>query len=507
MATVPPSATQEHSSADDTVAVSVPRTSKGSTIATFPIPQELRDHVYSYLLLGDNVSQVGHKDNRVYQFHTNILAVNKKVNQEASKYLFTKNTFVIVSHKWDGLDRFLKSTGVPIVADHSTSKLKQHSIRIHLSGKVPPNHTQPKLDLQSFIMHFDHLPRLVLSLQWLQYTVKGPYLFVTSAAGTPITTTTSTTATIHKPPITKIQLRSTEHRQITPALQHELLEPFKSLIGGAQKVVLLNTADEEHAIPLRKGMSPTLVWPSAYRWSEYETILSIKQVMDELADSGRLETAYRNYGKVAHLALNYQDRDVVPPIDSDSAAVLRQHEYLGIDCGVSAGFIALRLAGTLSNTPDLATMWMSRARNALYDTISAKGAGNAGDWHHLDHLFVLSKLFPFDRSGGLQRPNLDEALEDFQLAAEEWPADRYLAHDLALIERLVGEPWTPETIYEAVKASSACMLDIRRFETATKANALERPKRLVGWQDIEHLKQLSEADKETINVSLKLAVK
>jgi hypothetical protein len=80
----------------------------------FPLPRELRDKIYSYLLEGKNVRTMRHYNkeeyasnfnnaragSRAYHFHTNILAVNRAVHDEAEELLYKRNIFVVLSYKW-----------------------------------------------------------------------------------------------------------------------------------------------------------------------------------------------------------------------------------------------------------------------------------------------------------------------------------------------------------------------------------------------------------------------
>jgi hypothetical protein len=74
---------------------------------TFPLPQELRDNIFRYLLDGREV-----KDGMFYRFSTAILAVNKTIAQEAEKYLREHNIFVSVHYK-TGLHRIFGMHLVP----------------------------------------------------------------------------------------------------------------------------------------------------------------------------------------------------------------------------------------------------------------------------------------------------------------------------------------------------------------------------------------------------------
>jgi len=58
--------------------------------ANFPLPRELRDQIYSYLLDSNHTRQVRLKDSTAitdragngYQFHTSILGVNRAIHDE-----------------------------------------------------------------------------------------------------------------------------------------------------------------------------------------------------------------------------------------------------------------------------------------------------------------------------------------------------------------------------------------------------------------------------------------
>jgi hypothetical protein len=84
-----------------------------SKLPNFPLPRELRDKIYGYLLDGDytrlerpvNVSENEttadlysqvKKDN-AYHFHTNVMALNHAIHDEAEELLYKRNVFVVVS--------------------------------------------------------------------------------------------------------------------------------------------------------------------------------------------------------------------------------------------------------------------------------------------------------------------------------------------------------------------------------------------------------------------------
>jgi hypothetical protein len=77
----------------------------------FPLPRELRDKIYGYLLDSkytrikrtyDAAQYKTTRDSsltgpRAYQFHTNILAVNQEIHNESKELLYKRNMFVVIS--------------------------------------------------------------------------------------------------------------------------------------------------------------------------------------------------------------------------------------------------------------------------------------------------------------------------------------------------------------------------------------------------------------------------
>lgn len=83
-------------------------------IPNFPLPRELRDKIYGYLLDGDynrlrRIITSGRtiddhsREGNAYHFWTNVLSVNHAIREEAEEVLFKRNIFVVVSYQWLGL--------------------------------------------------------------------------------------------------------------------------------------------------------------------------------------------------------------------------------------------------------------------------------------------------------------------------------------------------------------------------------------------------------------------
>lgn len=121
-------------------------------LANFPLPPELRDHVYQYLLDGAfvnnsakpttgsnaSVSNAALGRRHIYDFSTSILAVNQQIHAEALQLLRERNIFVLITYQWHGFASLLRSFGVPIVRDNckAVQKFKHHSLRLHFKAST-----------------------------------------------------------------------------------------------------------------------------------------------------------------------------------------------------------------------------------------------------------------------------------------------------------------------------------------------------------------------------------
>lgn len=113
-----------------------------------PLPRELRDKIYGYLLDGDytrlerpatrsNTAEEfqGYvKTDNAYHFHTNVLAVNRTIHKETEELLYKRNIFVVVSYQWpDMLYPTEGSFWLFTVSKKHTARMTRHSLRIHAS--------------------------------------------------------------------------------------------------------------------------------------------------------------------------------------------------------------------------------------------------------------------------------------------------------------------------------------------------------------------------------------
>ena len=114
-----------------------------------------------------------------YRFCTNILAVNREINKEASPIL-NANHIVVVNHKWPQASTLKHGIGLPIVTENQThvSRFRKAILKVQL---VAPSTEEgfSEQKSESFIMVSDDLPALANVFQWLVYCTNTQAKIVT----------------------------------------------------------------------------------------------------------------------------------------------------------------------------------------------------------------------------------------------------------------------------------------------------------------------------------------
>lgn len=119
-------------------------------IVDFPLPQELKDEIWSYLLDGQKLQrtppggrqsdphrcELTHKWRPAYKFRTNILAVNKTIGGNASKFLIKRNTFVTIRYDCGALSTCLEHLQIPLVAWKNLPNFQNHAFELNIDWRA-----------------------------------------------------------------------------------------------------------------------------------------------------------------------------------------------------------------------------------------------------------------------------------------------------------------------------------------------------------------------------------
>lgn len=340
----------------------------------FPLPRELRDQIYGYLLRHEHVHEdpwpqrtprkkrklsekAGREDSlaHTYHFHTNILATNHTIRSEALEVLQTNN-FVVVSHRWSGASYLKHEAHVPIVTENQTdvANFQHHVLRVHY--EAPPSLGGGGLKPESWVMVADDLPAFCRSLQCSLVSINmsaSIFTYTTSKSAREISSSASrhplgppTTAT--DVPRIKIQFRDSDVTERKLEVAKSILSPFAMVIYGLQKVSISNVAASltTHVQRLKHTMAPRSVWVTGLAWHVLELMQDMKATADKFALAGHDEHAAKRYNDIcclhAYCPLFKLDDD---EYSADLATPIAALHYLLLQASITAAFLKLKKRG------------------------------------------------------------------------------------------------------------------------------------------------------------------
>lgn len=410
----------------------------------FPLPKELRDHIYSYLLDGATVKYDKSPGTTAYDFDTAIMAVNSELHAETTEYLYRKNTFVVVSYNWADLEQLISFYNVPHVTSKSAARMKHHSLRMHFGSTykrlVPelthmdgPILTHVDPPLKSVLLLLEDLPALIHVMRIQLHKLSINFTCVTTEPGDEDMSCITMGAHTNIVPRTqtRVEFRNTAYKTCNPALQEKLTKPLRALTGSCQKVKFTGAIADRAALEsLKDRMAPSLVWSRALFWDLYLTLRESKRIADTLALRGAHEKAADMYKAIVLDILSSMSSELPQPeLDRDPAAVAAQDHFdvLVYDCCLTHDFLNLRTGA--SRKP------MLPGCGKIFEDNDVADASRI-------HLFGLSivMLICTGKVGDDAQIALRQARGVIKTAVALVPEDQYARHDFAVLEncRMAG---------------------------------------------------------------------
>lgn len=436
--------------------------------ANLPLPRELRDQIYGYLLNHDSVRGPRFSDVRgsqdsgddrprseslacTYCFHIQVLNINQQVRDEALEIL-SCNRFIIVSYVWPELAKIHHQFSVPIVTEHPThvARFKHHVMRIHIQAPpTVPNHLKQKeAKVQSVVMLAADLPAFCQMMQWLFYQATPRCKFITrlqntkDEAGYHAHSTGMTLSAKHFV-TTKIQLQSTAEVDGKPDVK-ALLGPFQNMIAPCQKVVFLNLDRYESTVDLhalKHQMGPQLVWTKAMAWHMLETAQAMQRTADALVTEAQDYLGacqqYKNIWTAANCPLFSLDRETY---QSDLALPIALVARSLLDAATNWGFIQLRLGQHLKVDAafmDLLDHLLSFIRRMPDPARAIVISSYTQSVVHLGACRLVAMASFYINRGDAALSSTYPRLEWLQRVDPNCP---YLQHDLELVKNVMRDP-------------------------------------------------------------------
>ncbi|KAK3075899.1 hypothetical protein LTR53_000328 [Teratosphaeriaceae sp. CCFEE 6253] len=453
----------------------------------FPLPRELRDMIYSYLLCHEYVmappfytrdptacsERNEHSLRRIsiahtFQFHVNILCVNHEIGAEASKAL-ALNHFAVVSALWKFLDISKHFCDLPIVSEdtQAIAKFTHHHLHVHV-GKPTPPHT-----LLSFIIVGAALPMFCeVIMPWAFATERIPTRYLSDKVpGRQVGLVLPAALCIKAEAVyTKVEFLSPAAMPMTTRLEARLLVPFASMITRLHDVTIVgSTQSPQRIAALQARMGPLFVSITPFLRQLSDLLSALKPTADRLMAArlfGHALTRYRVLELGARFPLLTMLPEELVSHESRVTMVILLQKFM--DITLTKGFLHLHANDIEKAAESLAkssTMEGSLVALLPAGMIDRPGPRDTIDYHRGS--LWLTVLTSFARSRDLS--TVAQVAGRLQELASDMGVSSMVSavrHDASVIADAVARPQhlDEEADPQTVSESLVSLLSVRHFQ-------------------------------------------
>lgn len=472
----------------------------------FPLPREIRDQIYGYLLEGkycrvQRRSKEYSGDGLVaYKFHTNLLAVNHAVRSEAEELLYDRNIFIVITVQWPEPQKPMGGLiWVPIVSKTHVKSMSRHTARIHMcagSDALAASHIETgiKPPMRAFILLADDLESFCLTAATEVSSLNGPVVKVARASNPATEPTIELGGFNVKPARFQCELRDTEYRLMDRSTQHRILASFASIIGGNQRVSFKGRiCDEEQIAHLMLIMSPALMCTSACLYATMLFHVQAKLLANAALEPDELGFALELYAIIIDRFSDIFGSETMHNYVQAAAPQTTAMMYTTcLEVALSIAIVKLKLNGFES----CAEVYYEAASmiKTMESPVSQSWRIPAGAEAYL-HIAELWCAIYGHASLKFPEKTVRQAIDELT-AHDHGP---HQAYDRELLMRYHNQK---AIITEEILPSHQCSLSQLPFlgvPSDDDIDQLTQQGGFSGWQDIELLRSLNDTDRALIN--------
>lgn len=276
--------------------------------ANFPLPRELRDHIYSYLLDAKHTrikrARIG---DRAYKFHTGILGVNREIHDEAEEYLYKHNVFVVISHQF--MDPVITGSAsfAPWAAQLDGVDFVHRSLGLYLSEAPHGDSQQSGIAGSNWLFlaqDLDSYCQIVL-LPLCSRVQDVPHLLLNDVDSILDRSVDEEGLQLNADHM-RVEFCNPRYSRATRELQNSLLAPLRSLgRPGMLLSICGDVVDSPSVRDLETSVGSNLVCNSALSWHIIGALDGVRAAADTSAQAGELAVAVYLYEKAVKLTGEY----------------------------------------------------------------------------------------------------------------------------------------------------------------------------------------------------------
>ncbi|KAF7192688.1 hypothetical protein HII31_05960 [Pseudocercospora fuligena] len=491
-------------------------------ITNFRLPRELRDHVYAYLLDGENTAYVPehgeathstdynnhHGESHAYKFHLEILRVNKTIGKEASEIFQKRNQFVLVSYRTHHPLYFtipMQAFNVPIVKEFGGARPKIHAFAVgihwkHMSAGLRVGDEPEQGAYLMLLRDLHHLWKL-LRFQCLFTTPKT--LFLGTSRG--LSMDSFLTSKDDKSTC-QLVVQKTLPREACSSDQIEakFLRGLGDAMGAGYLLTMLGFQDSNIVEKIKKKITPSLPSLLAVSWNRLSFMAELKWAADDCMRRGRYQAAEVRYRTVLSYfnsrAYNLHMRTVKDEDKKRKSAIT--HGAV-LHCDLICSLVWCHLY--LKDFGDQLERY-AKAFDLIREQVGRLKHVASKIHHLLTVMYFCNPRLPYMEGWEGQK------LRDMVAWLKQY--DSYAQHDAEVIASVLAEHRDSEVsgrekLPVPVEKLSLYALPPRTFNVfddgfsrkkdGTYSASLGYPGGLVGWQDTEQIQNLTAEDKALIH--------
>lgn len=482
-------------------------------LKNFPLPRELRDKIYGYLLdskytrvkrtlnSDSNTAEPAHDGVVAYKFHTNILAVNRAIHSEAEELLYKRNIFIVVSHRWSDLNQPMGGLAwIPMVSKKHVAGMKKHSARIHSSPDsralaTAARLTGTKAPLKAYILLADDIENFCVAMGFLLGSSHGPILKIKKATLSGTKSSMSLEDMDSKPASFKCELRDTKYRSIDCSTQHKLLAPLASIIRPSQRVTFTGSiCDAKEIAQLELVMGPTTMCVNAYWVAFADSLVKAKHIADAALEYDRLDFVLHLYVPIqCYLPVVLATTDLTSFLLQSEPRMLAMMHTICFEAMLSVDCIKLKTNGALQSEKMFFDILGTIGSASRHSGECWKMPAHIDAYLHSFSMYCVLYKFQVDDPSGCTKTVRETAAK---LAARN--CGPHQAYDLEVLKRYHDQEAILTREILPLDQCSVSQLPFRGITSGENHDETTRA-RSNGWQDVGYIRSLKDADKQYIN--------
>ena len=482
-------------------------------LPNLPLPRELRDKIYGYLLDGDytrvrreyeqeeciSAIRLNQPGPRAYHFHTNILAVNRAIHEESEELLYKRNVFVVVSYQWPSLN---ESRGglysVPVVSHTHAGRMKHHSIRLHISPgatllKATKALSGAEIPVKSHIMLARDIDAFCYTVSVSATIAKTPFVCVVAQSDANVNLEgvhTRRQAKLGKPTQLKCEFRSTRYLSMDIVLQQRILGSLAVIISPSQRVVFTgNILDEAQTKATERIMSPTLTYLAAKWWSTLGCLILAKDVADACIEHDDICMVILQYTRIEYEINRLLEEHSQANLEPALVAALR---ILSLEIITNVLIIRLK-RGLIRNFVDgfEKMCWnVEKTSEELGESLKVPDGLQA----YIDNLRLMFDLY---RPIASLRPGTRTVRDAVNSLTQGEPGPHQI-HDAQILKRHINQDEIITSKHLPLNECSAVQLPFPGTAFYKSIASMKEQNRCRGWLDMHLVNALNDDQKQSI---------